>query len=66
MARSAGFHGSYDHPVRQFMRNDRDAARRGEEMLVDAIDRVLERHGLLQALEDETRAAAPKQLLLAA
>lgn len=61
--RSASF-GSYDHPIRQFMRRDSDASERGEAMLVAAIDNVLERHGLLQALTNE--APRSDQLLLAA
>lgn len=61
--RSASF-GSYDHPIRQFMRRDSDASERGEEMLAAAIDNVLERHGLLQALTNE--APRTEQLLLAA
>lgn len=61
--RSASF-SSYDHPIRQFMRRDSDASERGEEMLVAAIDNVLERHGLLQALTNTAPQA--EQLLLAA
>lgn len=55
---------SYDDPIRQFMRNDREASKRGEAMLVSAIDTVLERHGLLQALTHE--APRSEQLRLAA
>lgn len=67
VARGKGLspYSSYDDPIRQFMRNDADASARGEAMLVTAIETVLERHGLLQAL---THQAPPhsEQLLLAA
>jgi hypothetical protein len=58
-----GYYSQWDHPINQFMRNDNDAHTAGEAMLARALDTVLERHGLLEAL---TREADPQVLLLAA
>lgn len=58
-----GYYSQWDHPINQFMRNDNDAHTAGEAMLARALDTVLERHGLLEALTHE---ADPQVLLLAA
>lgn len=54
---------TWDHPINQFMRNDADASKAGEAMLAKAMDTVLARHGMLEALEHSQPA---EQLLLAA
>lgn len=58
-----GGYTNWDHPINQFMRNDGDAREAGEAMLAKAMDTVLARHGMLEALE---HSRPVEQLLLAA
>ncbi len=59
----AGGYMDWDHPINQFMRNAEEPHKAGEAMLAKAMDTVLERHGLLEALE---HSKSVEQLLLAA
>ncbi len=48
-----GWRHQSDHPLNQFMRPNCPESKRGEEMLSNALDVVLERHGLLTALQHQ-------------
>lgn len=61
--RSAGLVSSCDHPFNRLMRRDPDEALQGQKLVGEAIDIVLERHGLLAALEHDETQDAPRLCL---